>query len=99
MKADKTEISSVSRIVTINYGTSSFLVQAGTIVDRILIDAPTTITFKCGTTPGSDDVVTTEDVTDSTGYPIAKHCKVGTTLYFSGQAPDTKIYIIKDKLI
>jgi hypothetical protein len=96
LKADKSEITALNnQTVVIPGGTTSYNVPAGTLIEKFLIIAPTTINFGVGTTEGGQEVIDIYEVAVWSVYDKNVYFAAATTIYFTGVAGDTTIKIFK----
>lgn len=77
-------------------GTTQYTVPAGSLVEKVEIIEPTSITIDMGTTSGAHNIA--QAIPVSTGYgnfSIDFYTNSGTTLYFTGATINTifKIYL------
>lgn len=95
-KANQSDVDAINnQTKVIEPGTLSWLVPAGTLIEKFLIIAPTTITFKVGTTNGGNEVIEDFEVVNWSVYTKDIYFPAATTIYFGGVAEDTEIKIFK----
>ena len=95
-KASQEDVDAINnQSVVLAAGTTSWVVPAGTLIEKFLIIAPTTITFKVGTTNGGNDVIEDFEVINWAVYTKDIYYSAETTIYFGGVAEDTIIKIFK----
>lgn len=94
-KADVETVTVLAGSIVLAPGTTTFDVPAGLLVEKILVIAPTPISFKCGTTLGGNELVDTFDVPQAFVFPLDQYFPALTTIYFSGVSGDTIIKILK----
>lgn len=97
-KADKSDITAFAdQRKTLEAGTSSYLVPAGTHIQKFFIIAPTPINLKIGTTDGGVEI-SLDVITINTGWGSLTtdfYTPIDKMIYFSGVAGDTTIKIYK----
>ncbi len=95
-KASQAAVDAINnQSIVIQPGTLSWVVPAGTLIEKFLIIAPTTITFKVGITNGGNEVIEEFEVANWAVYQKDIYYSAQTTIYFGGVAPDTTIKIFK----
>lgn len=96
-KADAAAIANINNSVVLPSGTASWEVPAGTLIEKLLIIAPTGLmAFKVGTVAGGEDIIEPYEIAD--GYSVYQkdiYFSINTTIYFGGIAGDTIIKILK----
>jgi len=95
LKADKTALE-ILQPKLLAAGVAFWVVPAGTLVEMFLFIEATSITVKCGTTLGGNDIF--EDYTFDAGggiYDIKKFFAAETTIYFTGLTLNTITKIFK----
>lgn len=95
-KANQADVDAINnQTVVLPAGTTSWIVPEGTLIEKFLIIAPTTITFKVGTTNGGNEVIEDFEVVNWAVYTKDIYYSAATTLYFGGVAENTVIKIFK----
>lgn len=79
-------------VITVPAGTNSYNFTAGTLLDIIIVKAPTATTFKAGYTGGGNDVVTDTDVTGKQPIQVLELIETNATIFFT-KAADTTLTI------
>jgi hypothetical protein len=96
LKADKSEINALkNQTIIIEPGTATYNVPAGTLIEKFLIIAPSTISFSVGTTEGGQEVIELYEVALWSVYSKDVFFPAATTIYFGGVTDDTTIKIYK----
>lgn len=84
--------SSGSNIINVAGGTNTVSITGGTLIDTIVVDAPTSTTFKMGYTSGAEDVVSSTSVSGVQPINVTEYTKTTQTYYFT-KASDTALKI------
>lgn len=95
-KADKAVVDAISsRTVTLEPGVLSWIVPAGTVIEKFIVLAPTAINLNIGTAEGGNDLVDDWGVVGMDVYVKDKAFVNQTTIYFTGTSGDTVIKIVR----